>query len=91
MGLKPGDELPEKCYQGDFCPAHFDRRCLVLIILDGVVFYERGVSKKNISHAGGMKDSFERQPPPSFTATHVKTPSPMRQLWVHEGAASEPN
>jgi hypothetical protein len=29
----------------------------------GVVFYERGESRKNFSHAGGMKDSFDRQPP----------------------------
>ena len=28
-----------------------------------VVFYERGESRKNFSHAGGMKDSFDRQPP----------------------------
>lgn len=27
------------------------------------VFYERGESRKNFSHAGGMKDSFDRQPP----------------------------
>jgi hypothetical protein len=26
-----------------------------------VVFYERG-ARKNFSHAGGMKDSFDRQP-----------------------------
>jgi hypothetical protein len=25
------------------------------------VFYERGESRKNFSHAGGMKDSFDRQ------------------------------
>jgi hypothetical protein len=28
-----------------------------------VAFYERGESRKNFSHAGGMKDSFDRQPP----------------------------
>ena len=30
---------------------------------DRVVFHERGESRKNFSHAGGMKDSFDRQPP----------------------------
>jgi hypothetical protein len=29
----------------------------------GLMFYERGESRKNFSHAGGMKDSFGRQPP----------------------------
>jgi len=29
------------------------------------VFYERGMSRKNFSHAGGMKGSFDRQPPTS--------------------------
>jgi hypothetical protein len=27
------------------------------------MFYERGMSRENFSYAGGMKDSFDRQPP----------------------------
>ncbi len=30
--------------------------------IEGVPFYERGESRKNFAHAGGMKGSFDRQP-----------------------------
>jgi hypothetical protein len=40
-----------------------DAELILDLLLKGVVFYERDESRKNFPHAGGMKDSFRRQPP----------------------------
>lgn len=46
-----------------------------------VVFYERGESRKNFSHAGGMKGSFDRQPPPPvYSANMAPVPSPTQHV-----------
>src|SRR5215213_2601850 len=45
-----------------------------------VLFYERGVSRKNFSHAGGMKDSFDRQPPTCPSDRSTRLPSALTQV-----------
>lgn len=49
-----------------------------------VAFYERGESRKNFAHAGGMKDSFDRQR--EFTVLAVVRPRARRSLRRWRGA-----
>lgn len=46
-----------------------------------VVFYERGKSRKNFSHASGLKGSFDRQPqPPVNSADTAPVPAPTQHV-----------
>ena len=57
-------------------------------VAETVAFYERGVSRKNFSHAGGMKDSFDRQPPTCPSACQRGSGS--RGSTVVANSATEP-
>ena len=56
-----------------------------------VVFYERGASRKNFSHAGGKEYFFDRQPPdlPVSTSTRLAADSLLAVVDGQEQSGAE--